>query len=430
MAEAVIFQPSSKVWTVGALCHAIADAMESKFNPVVVSGELSGFSRATSGHCYFNLKDANGQLRCAMFRRSASLIDFEPSEGNLVEVRGRLGVYEPRGDLQLIVDKLRLAGKGNLFEQFLKLKNKLEEEGLFLRERKRVLPSWPRGIGVVTSLGAAAWQDVVSALERRIPHISVFLAPAMVQGAEAPQAMIKALKELYQRVNSIKDPVDVILIVRGGGSLEDLWAFNDEALVRTLASSPVPVISGVGHESDFTLTDFVVDVRAPTPTAAAELVSLTQEQLLESLNVIENRLHSLVHRQLDLRSQRLDINGSRLGRPSALANSQRLRLIADGQRFHHASQLTIQQYKNQLNQLCTSWPDRTQNQLKRHRQILDHAQLRLNSLDPSLVLQRGYAILTDIKGKVVIHVEQVNKGDVLHATLVDGTVELRAGDLV
>jgi exodeoxyribonuclease VII large subunit len=267
------------IWPVGALCRAIADALEARFNPVAVRGEISGFSRASSGHCYFNIKDAQGQIRCAMFRRAASLLGFVPRDGEQVEVRGRLDIYGPRGDLQLIVESLQRAGQGALFEQFLRLKARLEAEGLFAPGRKRALPAMPRGIGVVTSLGAAALHDVVTALRRRVPHIPVVVAPALVQGAAAPADLLRALANLYRltpdgraaQAEDVGVTIDVILLVRGGGSIEDLWAFNDEAVARLVAESPVPVVSGVGHETDFTIADVVAELRAPTPTAAAAL---------------------------------------------------------------------------------------------------------------------------------------------------------------
>ena len=247
-----------RVWQVGALCRAVADELNARFNPVAVRGEISGFSRAASGHCYFSLKDSDGQIRCAMFRRAAGLLDFVPRDGDMVEVMGRLGVYEARGDLQLIVESLTRAGQGALFEQFLRLKSRLEGEGLFDPGRKRELPLMPRGIGLVTSLGAAALHDVVTALRRRVPHIPVVLAPAAVQGAQAPAELVRSLKALYGLADAGK--LDVILLVRGGGSMEDLWSFNDEQLARTLVDSPVPVICGVGHETDFTIADFVDEV--------------------------------------------------------------------------------------------------------------------------------------------------------------------------
>ena len=255
-----------KIWPVEQLLKAIAGALEAGFNPVAVQGEISGFSKATSGHCYFSLKGGMAQIRCAMFRRAAGLLDFVPRDGQQVELRGRLGVYDARGELQLVVESMQQAGQGTLFEQFLKLKAKLEAEGLFDTQRKRPVPLMPKAIGVVTSLGAAALHDVVSALQRRAPHIPVVIYPAAVQGALAAGELLQALGKACQR-----NEVDVLLLVRGGGALEDLVAFNDESLARTIVQSPIVIISGVGHETDFTIADFCADVRAPTPTAAAEL---------------------------------------------------------------------------------------------------------------------------------------------------------------
>ncbi|HZY15041.1 MAG TPA: exodeoxyribonuclease VII large subunit, partial [Ramlibacter sp.] len=286
--SAVLGAGSRRVWAVGALCRAVADALEARFNPVAVRGELTGFSRAASGHCYFSLKDGQGQLRCAMFRRSASLLDFSPRDGELVEVTGRLGVYEARGDLQLVVESMRRAGQGALFEQFLRLKAKLEAEGLFDAARKRQVPLLPRGIGIVTSLGAAALHDVVTCLRRRAPHVPVVLAPAAVQGSDAPGQLVAGLQALYGL--AARGDVDLILLVRGGGSIEDLWAFNDEQLARTIVASPVPLVSGVGHETDFPIADFCADLRAPTPTAAAELAAQPRDTWLAALGLLHARL--------------------------------------------------------------------------------------------------------------------------------------------
>ncbi len=351
-------QPAAapRIWEVGALCRAIADALEARFNPVAVRGEITGFSRASSGHCYFSIKDANGQLRCAMFRRAAGLLDFSPRDGELVEVRGRLGVYEARGDLQFIVESMQRAGQGALFEQFLRLKAQLEGEGLFDPRRKRPLPLQPRGIGLITSLGAAALHDVVTALRRRVPHIPVVLIPAQVQGAAAPQSMVTALRQMYALAEGeapadggTTPVVDVILLVRGGGSMEDLWAFNDEQLARTIVQSPVPLVSGVGHETDFTIADFCADLRAPTPTAAAELVAQPREVWLGALDLLADRLESAVQRQIDLRHQRLDQAAQRLGRPSGLAAREQLRLARCAQRLRHGMLLNLERLalKNQ-----------------------------------------------------------------------------------
>ena len=401
---------SARIWTVSALCRAISDTLDARFNPVRVTGELSGFVQAASGHCYFSLKDDSGQMRCAMFKRAASGLDFQARDGQRVEVSGRLGVYEARGELQLVVERMVLAGEGTLFEQFLRLKAKLEAEGLFDPARKRPIPAHVRGIGVVTSLGAAALHDVVSALARRVPHIPVVLAPAAVQGAGAAGELCKALAQLYQlaqtKDSANQDPnapaIDVILLVRGGGAMEDLWSFNDEQLARTVLASPVPVIVGVGHETDFTIADFVADVRAPTPTAAAELCATTQQSGLESADQMQERLRSALTRLLDRQSQRLDLAAVRIGKPSSVVAGMRHRLDSAHQRMGHALHRDLEQ--------------------RRHR--VQRAELRLGLLDPTLVLSRGYAWLTDAQGQALTRVSQLHSGQSVGARLADGSVEL------
>ncbi len=419
-----------RVWEVGALCRAIADALEARFNPVAVRGEITGFSRASSGHCYFSVKDAQGQLRCAMFRRAASLLDFSPRDGELVEVRGKLGVYEARGDLQFIVESMQRAGQGALFEQFLRLKAQLEAEGLFDGARKRPLPVQPRGIGLVTSLGAAALHDVVTALRRRVPHIPVVLAPAQVQGAAAPQSIISALNRLYrlaeQGPSASQPAIDTILLVRGGGSIEDLWAFNDEHLARTIVQSPVPLVSGVGHETDFTIADFCADLRAPTPTAAAELVAQPREVWLGALDLIEGRIADGLQRQLDARHQRLDQAGARLGRPSGLVAREQMQMARMAQRMRHAVLLRLQRMEQAQQAAAAALPVQVQRRIDGLRDRVDRAALRLELLDPRLVLQRGYALLADADGQAVTSVRQVHPGDALRATLADGVVDVTA----
>ena len=426
-------QPAAapRIWEVGALCRAIADALEARFNPVAVRGEITGFSRASSGHCYFSIKDANGQLRCAMFRRAAGLLDFSPRDGELVEVRGRLGVYEARGDLQFIVESMQRAGQGALFEQFLRLKAQLEGEGLFDPRRKRPLPVQPRGIGLITSLGAAALHDVVTALRRRVPHIPVVLIPAQVQGAAAPQSMVTALRQMYAWAEGeapadgeTTPVVDVILLVRGGGSMEDLWAFNDEQLARTIVQSPVPLVSGVGHETDFTIADFCADLRAPTPTAAAELVAQPREVWLGALDLLADRLESAVQRQIDLRHQRLDQAAQRLGRPSGLAAREQLRLARCAQRLRHGMLLNLERLALKNKALEADFAQKTARHIALESDRLERARLRLELLNPHLVLQRGYALLTDSHGHAVTSVGQARLGDALRATLADGVLDV------
>ena len=412
--------PGPRIWAVGALCRAVADALDARFNPVAVRGEISGFSRASSGHCYFSLKDESGQLRCAMFRRAAGLLDFSPRDGDQVEVRGRLAVYEPRGDLQLVVESLKRAGQGALFEQFLQRKARLEAEGLFDPARKRMLPTMPRSVGIVTSLGAAALHDVVTALRRRVPHIPVVLAPAAVQGANAPTELVRALQSLY----ALEPAVDVILLVRGGGSIEDLWAFNDETLARTIVQSPVPVVSGVGHETDFTIADFCADLRAPTPTAAAELVSAPRDLWLGALDLLDERLGGALGARLDVLGQRLDQAAGRLGRPSNLVARQQLRLAHHAQRLHFAVLSRRERLAQVPRSMAVDFPLKFERALVQRRERLERVALRLRLLDPALVLQRGYAWLTDADGRAIVSANSLHAGDAVVARLADGEVDL------
>ncbi len=409
-----------RIWAVGALCRAIADALQARFNPVAVQGEISGFTRASSGHCYFTLKDEQGQLRCAMFKRSAQMLDFTPRDGDQVELQGRLGVYEPRGELQLIVEHLRRAGQGALFEQFLRVKAKLEAQGLFAPERKRPIPARPRHIAVVTSLGAAALHDVATALQRRVPHIAVTLAPASVQGAQAPQSLINALQDLASQPQ-----VDVILLVRGGGSMEDLWAFNDEALAHAIVASPIPVVCGVGHETDFTIADFCADLRAPTPTAAAELCATPQAELLGQLQLVQTAMQGLTTQHMDRQWQRLDRAQNRLGRPTQKVSDEKLGLMRQEQRLQTQLQQVLQRkqhalavLQDRLERSCAQAP-----QVARER--LHRAQLRLEMLDPRLVLQRGFAWLADGQGQAIASISELDLGQTVQATLADGRVDLQ-----
>jgi exodeoxyribonuclease VII large subunit len=274
----------ARAWSVAALLLAVADTLAARLGAVTVRGEISGFTRAASGHCYFSLKDSDGQqalLRCAMFRRAAGLLDFRPADGQQVELRGRITVYESRGELQCVVEHLQRLGEGSLYELFLKLKARLAAAGLFDSQRKRPLPAFPRTLGVVTSLGAAALHDVLTAIARRAPQLRVVVYPCLVQGPEAPAQIVRAIGQANAR-----QEVDVLIVCRGGGSLEDLWAFNDEAVVRAVAGSRLPVVCGVGHETDTSLAELAADLRAPTPTAAAELATPLRSDALARLQAL------------------------------------------------------------------------------------------------------------------------------------------------
>ena len=408
-----------RIWGVGVLCRAIADAIEARFNPIAVRGEVSGFTRASSGHCYFTLKDPQGQLRCAMFKRSAQMLNFAPKDGQSVEVFGRLGVYEPRGELQLVVESMRTTGQGTWFEQFLKLKAQLEAEGLFNADRKRPISERPRAIGIVTSLGAAALHDVATALQRRVPHIPVVLSPALVQGADAPASLLQALQAL-----SAKPEIDVILLVRGGGSLEDLWAFNDEQLARAIVACPVPIISGVGHETDFTIADFCADLRAPTPTAAAELCAVSQTDLVHQVMGLQELMQNLVHRQIDKSSQGLDLAQSRIGRPSQAISQQVLRVTRLEQSMLQRMASITQACQHDLINKKAHLQRALGQTLQNSQQRVQRSQLRLGLLNPRLVLERGFAWLSDEKGVAISSVNQTKVGQSVQATLADGLVDL------
>ena len=419
---------AAQVWQVGALCHAISDALQARFNPVRVAGEISGFVRAASGHCYFTLKDNEGQLRCAMFKRAATGLQFVPRDGQRVEVSARVSVYEPRGELQMVVEAMVPAGEGSLYEQFMQIKARLAAQGLFDAERKRPLPAHVRGIGLVTSLGAAALHDVVSALQRRVPHIPVLLAPASVQGAGAAAEIMDALRALYalaEQPASDGMAIDVILLVRGGGAMEDLWSFNDEALAQLIARSPVPLISGVGHETDFTMADFVADLRAPTPTAAAELCAQSAEVLLDTVQRLDERLQAAWARSLERQGQGLDRLAMRLGRPAALVGRLREAWAGVQQRLAHAPLAQLQRQQSEVLRLQTALRAALVQEVARLRTRQDRMALHLDMLDPRLVLSRGYVWLEGNEGQAITQVAQLQPGQAVQARLSDGVADLQ-----
>ncbi len=406
-------------WAVGALLRAVADSVEARFNPVTVHGEIGGFNRASSGHCYFALKDEQGQIRCALFKRAASLLTFTPRDGQQVQVRGRLGIYEPRGEMQLVVESVRLDGQGALFERFLELKSKLAAEGLFDAGRKRAVPFMPRAVGVVTSLGAAALHDVLTALRRRAPHVSVVVYPASVQGEQSATELRAALARAYER-----QEVDVLLLVRGGGSLEDLWSFNDEGLARLIVEAPMPVVCGIGHETDFTLADFCADLRAATPTAAAELAVRPQIQWLDALEVLQQRLIRAEQAQLDRLGQGLDRLAARLGRPSEAVLRAQTGLALVGQRLRQSVGSILQRQQLQMDRWAEELPRRLGQGLALERQKLESLATRLQLLDPQLVLRRGYAWLADTQGRSLTAASQAEPGQHIKARLADGQLWL------
>ncbi|MEW6181170.1 MAG: exodeoxyribonuclease VII large subunit [Chloroflexota bacterium] len=366
-----------------------------------VRGEVSNLSRPTSGHIYFTLKDQAASLRCVIWRMNAGRLRFELNNGQAVEAHGYISLYERDGQYQLYVDALRPAGEGWLFQEFMRLKARLEAEGLFDEARKRPLPAHPRRIGLVTSPTGAALQDMLNTLRRRYPLVEVVLAPAAVQGEEAPAALVAALQRLYRQPG-----LDAILVARGGGSLEDLWAFNDEAVVRAIAASPVPVVTGIGHETDFTLADFAADVRAPTPTAAAELITPDVYDLRGQLSERNTRLKGLLQARIQAERRHLAERTQRLGllSPRRWIQNDRQRLDALLERAGRAVLTGISLRRTHLN----GW------------------QHRLQALNPLAVLQRGYAVVMDRSGQVAHSARQIHSGDELTIRLKDGRVDALA----
>ncbi len=311
----------NEILTVSQLNQAVSRVLERNFALTWIAGEISNFTRAASGHWYFTLKDANAQVRSVMFRGRAQYVDFNPREGDKVEVRATVGLYAPRGDFQLNVEAMRKAGVGDLYEAFLRLKAKLAAEGLFDADRKRALPAFPRTVGIVTSAQAAALRDVISAFRRRASHLQLVLYSTLVQGEGSAERIAEAISTASRRAEC-----DLLLVCRGGGSLEDLWSFNDEQVARAIAACSMPVISGVGHETDFTIADFVADLRAPTPTAAAELAATPTRDWLATVAQHAHDLSDALRRQLDARAQTLDWHANRLQSPATAIRQQRLRI--------------------------------------------------------------------------------------------------------
>jgi exodeoxyribonuclease VII large subunit len=400
MTQLPLFQAPS--WSVTDLTRYLRQILENdpQLQDLWVLGEVSNFSRPSSGHVYFTLKDEASALRCVMWRTAVIRQAFMPREGDAVEVHGSLGIYEVNGTYQLYADLIRPTGEGILYQEFLRLKARLEAEGLFDPGRKRPIPPWPRRIGVVTSPTGAALRDMLNTIRRRYPLVEVVLAPTAVQGDEAPAGIVSSLKAL----NRLVAP-DVILLARGGGSIEDLWAFNDERVARAIVASRAPVISGIGHETDFTIADFAADLRAPTPTAAAELATPHQADLRQAVQDFRQRLERAASASLALPRWKLNEMERRLlvASPAAQLRSDRQRL----DELSHSSQVAV------LHAL----------RLQRER-LLGLAQ-RLDGLNPQSVLRRGYAIVERTDGVLVQSTSQVSPGDPLNVQVSDGSFAVR-----
>lgn len=368
---------------------------------VWVEGEISNFTRAASGHLYFSLKDRNAQLKCVMWKTAAARLNFNPQHGDLVVAQGSISVYEAQGAYQLYAQTLQPAGVGDLNRQFELLKARLDAEGLFDPDRKRTLPAYPRTIGIVTSPTAAGFQDVLNILARRFPSAQVILSPAQVQGKTAPPTIIRAIQRLNQRGD-----VDLMMIVRGGGSLEDLWCFNDEGVVRAVANSQIPTITGVGHEIDFTLVDFAADYRAPTPSAAAEIAVPDSQDLLRALNAASQQMTSRLSKRI--RAQRDELDGVR----------RTLRLLTPANQ--------IAQLRQQIDDHASRAENLLKQRVQNQRQQLALLESRLNAASPQAILQRGYALVTRAAdGTRITHASQAAPGTSILVQMQDGTLTSR-----
>lgn len=413
MPDSASFSPLS----IAVLNRLVRERLESGFPLCWVAGEISNLTQAASGHAYFTLKDASAQVRCVMFRNRNALLGWRLANGQHVEARVLVTLYEARGDFQLNVETMRQAGVGNLFEKFQKLKTKLEAEGLFATEGKRALPAFPHRIGIVTSLQAAALRDVLTTLARRAPHLEVIVFPTPVQGEGAGAQIAAAITAAGD-----SQLCDALIVCRGGGSIEDLWAFNEEVVARAIRACPIPVISGVGHETDFTIADFAADLRAPTPTAAAEVAAPEQQRLLRKLSEFATALRRQTAQAIAQRAQRLDWLAHRLTHPAERLQRQRETLGHLGKRLsaaamrHQASSATRLTALRQRLTLVRPGTDIPGQHVAHLATRLQHAWQRqknqrssalatlagsLEHLNPQAVLGRGYAVVKDDEGRIV-----------------------------
>lgn len=442
---ALAWGPSRKTFTVAELNARIRGLLGDEFDDIWVAGEISGCRIVSSGHCYFTLKDHEAQLRCACFRASLRYLKFKPQDGVAVLARGHIDVYEARGEYQLLVEALEPQGHGALQFAFEQLKKKLAAEGLFDSARKRSIPRLPRKIGVVTSPTGAVIRDITQILSRRFPGLHIRLHPALVQGEGSIEAVCRAI-DYFSNSNW----PDVVIVARGGGSLEDLWTFNEEAVARSIAASRVPVISAVGHETDFTIADFVADLRAPTPSAAAEMVICTREQLVEQIGVYEHkllqsvrylvamasrRLHALgaerasavVHRGIGRRQQRVDELEYRLrDRVNAIASGAGKRLEALTGRLRSLDlRLRFAAARRRIDAAETALPQSMRLRLTRAHGRLDSLHAHLSQLSPLKILDRGYAIVINEQGHLVKQSADAPEGSGINVRLARGRLRAR-----
>ena len=434
--------PAPRLLTIAELNRLARRTLEQSFPVLGVVGEISNLTRAASGHVYFTLKDDSAQVRCTMWRNKANLLPFRPDNGMQVEARATVTLYEARGDFQLGIEELRQAGAGSLFEAFMRLKRRLEAEGLFDPAHKRAPPRLPRRIGIVTSPAAAALRDVLATVARRAPHLQLVLYPALVQGDGAAAQIGAALQAASARAPH--DQVDLILLVRGGGSIEDLAAFNDEALARAVRACAVPVISGVGHETDFTIADFAADVRAATPTGAAELATAGYVEATARLAQLDQALRRHMQQGLNTLAQRVDRAALQLRHPRTRLAAERERLTRLGQRLALARARVVERgwrrvelatvrlralrpdtltRRAQLDRLAHDLTHAGRKRVETSLSRLDALAAQLELLSPMAVLARGYSITRDSQGRIVREVRSIASGERVEVQLGDGRID-------
>ena len=392
----------AKVFSVKEINRLVRELLEQSFPSFWISGEISNFISASSGHWYFSLKDDEAQVRCTMFKNKNMAADWTPKNGEKIEAKCFIGLYEARGEYQLNIDLIRHAGAGLLSEAFNQLKERLLKEGLFETSRKKLIPQFPKSIGVISSPTGAAIEDILTTLKRRSPHIPVFIYPSLVQGKEAPVAIVKAIETA-----NIRMECDVLILARGGGSIEDLWAFNEEIVARAIVASKIPTITGVGHETDTTIADFVSDLRAPTPTGAAELVTSHTVELVKTIQVYKNQLNKVMAGVIRELMQKIDYLEKRLISPRQ----------------------QIQRQKEQIHQYIQRNNQSMKNAMILYRLKIDKLKLNFDHLNPHAVLSRGYSIITNVDGQIVNNVNQLKLDDKIRIQLNHGQADANISDL-
>ena len=392
----------TKVFSVKEINRLVRELLEQSFPSFWITGEISNFISASSGHWYFSLKDEEAQVRCTMFKNKNMAAEWIPKNGEKIEAKCLIGLYEARGEYQLNIEQIRHAGAGLLSEAFNQLKEKLLKEGLFEVSRKKPIPQFPKSIGIITSPTGAAIEDILITLKRRSPHIPIIIYPSLVQGKEAPPAIVRAIETANAR-----EECDVLILARGGGSIEDLWAFNEEIVARAIVASKIPTITGVGHETDSTIADFVSDLRAPTPTGAAELVTSHTFELIKTIQVYKNQLNKLMAGLIRELVQKIDYLEKRLVSPRQQIQRQKEQIYQYIQRINQSMKNVVIQYRLHIDKL----------------------KLNLDHLSPHAVLSRGYSIITDVDGQIVNNVTQLKLDDKIHIQLNHGQADANISDL-